>query len=164
MLLGGAAAWPFAARAQQGERCGASACSCLDSRTIRRDKPASPLFAALQELGGARAATRKSIPLVRRQCRGLRKYAAELVALAAGRHPLQWHPSRGGIATGDPHRADRVQPVADPVGAGFVESLARPGGNATGFISHEYVEWQMAGVAQRNRSSMTRAAVLRIPP
>ena len=43
--------------------------------------------------------------------------------------------------------------VVDPVGAGFVDSLARPGGNATGFISFEYgIERKMAGAAQRDRA------------
>ena len=37
--------------------------------------------------------------------------------------------------------------VADPVGAGFVDSLAHPGGNATGFINFEYSIVQMAGAA-----------------
>ena len=44
--------------------------------------------------------------------------------------------------------------VTDPVGAGFVESLARPGGNVTGFTSFEYgIEREMAGAAQRDRAA-----------
>ena len=55
------------------------------------------------------------------------------------------------LLQGDPQRADSVRFGADPVGAGFVNSLARPGGNATGFISVEYTFGeQMAGAPQRN--------------
>ena len=44
--------------------------------------------------------------------------------------------------------------VIDPVGAGFVDSLARPGGNATGFILFEYgIEREMAGAAQGDRAA-----------
>ena len=56
------------------------------------------------------------------------------------------------------YRLTRTVPIvfpaaADPVAAGFVESLARPGGNATGFISFEFgIEREMAGTAQRDRA------------
>ena len=72
----------------------------------------------------------------------------------AGRHPGHWQrgPSAA-LATGDPHRADRVRASIDPVGAGFVESLARPGGNATGFITFRIRhEREMAGAAQGDRA------------
>ena len=78
----------------------------------------------------------------------LRKHAAELVALApdvilAG----------GGAAVGPLLQATRTVPIVfvivpDPVGAGFVESLSRPGGNATGFM-HVRIQSgrEMAGTA-----------------
>jgi hypothetical protein len=44
----------------------------------------------------------------------------------------------GGDAAGDPHRADRVPGRRRPVAAGYVDSLARPGGNVTGFMTYEY--------------------------
>src|SRR5262249_58753403 len=67
-----------------------------------------------------------------------RRYAAELVALAPD------VTLRGGSAsTGPLLQATRAIPIVfvqigDPVGAGFVETLARPGGNATGFMLYEY--------------------------
>ena len=57
----------------------------------------------------------------------------------AGRHPGHGEPDRGGIAGRRPAPCRLCSlTLADPVGAGFVDSLARPGGNATGFILFEY--------------------------
>src|SRR4029077_17957765 len=68
----------------------------------------------------------------------LRKYAAELVTLAPGGIVSKGHPSTPAL-----QQATRSVPIVfvnqvDPVGAGFVESLARPGGNITGFTHFEY--------------------------
>jgi putative tryptophan/tyrosine transport system substrate-binding protein len=92
-----------------------------------------------------------------------RKYAAELVALAPD---LIFAP--GTTAVGPLRRATRTVPIVftivpDPVGAGFVESLARPGGNITGFtlfdygIGAKYLELLKETAPKRH----TRAAVLR---
>ena len=83
----------------------------------------------------------------------IRKYAAELVALAPDVILATGSPGRGRL-----QQATRTVPivfvnVADPVGGGFVASLARPGGNATGFtavrIRHRR---EMAGAAQGDRA------------
>ena len=93
-----------------------------------------------------------------------RKQAAELAALCAGRHSDPWRLDRGAAAAGDPHRADRVRGGRDPVGAGFVDSLARPGGNATGFISFEYgLGGKWLELLKQIAPGVTRAAVLRDP-
>ena len=92
----------------------------------------------------------------------LRKYAAELVALAPD--VIQAH-SSGSLAP--LLQATRTVPivftiVADPVGAGYVESLARPGGNATGFTSFEYgtsAKW--LELLKQIAPSVMRVAVLR---
>jgi putative tryptophan/tyrosine transport system substrate-binding protein len=93
-----------------------------------------------------------------------RKYATELVALA----PDVVFTS-GSAAVGPLRRATRTVPIVfvatpDPVGAGFVESLARPGGNATGFMGYEYglgAKW--LELLKQIAPSVTRVAVVRDP-
>lgn len=93
-----------------------------------------------------------------------RKYAAELVALAPD--VILAH---GASVVGPLLEATRTVPVVfavavDPVGAGLVESLARPGGNATGFSGMEYTlggKW--LELLKQIAPSVTRAAILRDP-
>ena len=69
----------------------------------------------------------------------LRRLAEELVALAAGCHRVhRQFFDRGAYFRATSHRADRVTIVPDPVGSGFIGSLAQPGGNVTGFLQFEY--------------------------
>jgi putative ABC transport system substrate-binding protein len=163
-LLGGAAAWPLAARAQQGERVrriGVLLPATADDPEFQARVGA--FLQALALLGwtigrNLRIDTRWATTNVAE----LRRHAAELVALAPdvilapGASPL-----------GPLLQATRSVPivfpyVVDPVGAGFVDSLARPGGNATGFISFEY---SLAGkwleLLKEIAPRVTRAAVLR---
>jgi putative ABC transport system substrate-binding protein len=93
-----------------------------------------------------------------------RKYAAELVALAPD---VIFAP---GSAVVEPlRRATRTVPivfvlVADPVGAGFVSSLARPGGNVTGFSPYDYsIAAKWLALLKEIALNTTRAAVLRDP-
>ena len=73
-------------------------------------------------------------------------YAAELVALAPDVMLGQRHPCRGRVASVARARVPIVfVTVVDPVGAGFVESLARPGGNTTGFMHVRISEWRQNG-------------------
>ena len=136
-LLGGAAAaWPIAARAQQPERV--RRVGVLD--TLGADDPEA------QARNGAFV-------------QGLQQLALTPdVILATGT------PSLGPLL-----QATRTVPVVfvlvpDPVGAGFVDSLARPGGNVTGFTQFEYsmsVKW--LELLKQLAPSVTRAAVLRDP-
>ena len=96
------------------------------------------------------------------QCRWIRRHAAELVALAPD--VILAH----GASTVRPLlQATRTVPIVfpvagDPVGAGFVDSLARPGGNATGFMSYEYsIGGKWLELLKQTAPSVTRAAVLR---
>ena len=94
----------------------------------------------------------------------IRKHAAELVALAPD--VILAH---GGSTVGPLLQATRTVPivfavVADPVGAGFVESLARPGGNATGFMTFEYgLSAKWLELLKQIAPGVTRVAVLRDP-
>ena len=94
----------------------------------------------------------------------IRRHAAELVALAPD--VILAH---GGSTVGPLLQATRTVPivfpvVADPVGAGFVDSLARPGGNATGFMEFEYsMSGKWLELLKQIAPGVTRAAVLRDP-
>ena len=93
-----------------------------------------------------------------------RRYAAELVALAP-----DVIVANGNAAVAPLLQATRTVPIVffivpDPVGAGFVDSLARPGGNATGFIAYEYslaAKW--LELLKQIAPGITRVAVLRDP-
>ena len=91
-----------------------------------------------------------------------RRYAAELVALVPD--VILAH---GSLTTGPLLQATRAVPIvfvqiADPVGAGFVDSLARPGGNATGFSSFEYaIAGKWLELLKEIAPGVKRAAVLR---
>jgi putative ABC transport system substrate-binding protein len=139
-LLGGAAAWPLAARAQQGERVrrvGVLMPFAANDPQVQIRNAA--FLQGLQQLGWT---VGDNIQVDYRWSGGneddTRKYAAELVALA----PDVIFTS-GSAAVGPLQRATRTVPIVfaatpDPVGAGFVDSLARPGGNITGFAAYEY--------------------------
>ena len=94
----------------------------------------------------------------------IRRHAAELVALAPD--VILAH---GASTVGPLLQATRTVPivfaiVGDPVGAGFVDSLARPGGNATGFMTIEYsLSGKWLELLKQIAPSVTRAAVLRDP-
>lgn len=166
-LLGGAAAaWPLAARAQQSERV--RRIGVLQSQAADDAERQAYLAAFRQELERLGWADGRNIQIDYRWSAGnaadTRKYATELVALtpdliftigSASMPPLL--------------QATRSVPivfalVADPVGAGFVNSLARPGGNATGFISVEYTfggKW--LELLKEIAPSVTHVVVIRDP-
>ena len=153
-LLGGAAAWPVAARAQQPERRRIGVLQGLAANDPEGQDRFEAFFHALQQLGWTDG---RNIQIVHRFTDGdferARAYAAELVALAP-----DLILTSGASTAGAMLQVSRTVPVvfvgaADPVGAGFVDSLARPGGNATGFTSYEYShERKVVGVAQRDRA------------
>jgi len=139
-LVGGAAAWPLAARAQQSERMRRIG---VHTGTTADDPDGKARFAAFEQaLGQLGWTPGRNVRIDYRFSGGdtatSRKQAEELVALAP-----DVIVTSGSFSTGILLQATRTVPVVftivpDPVGSGFVDSLAQPGGNATGFMQFEY--------------------------
>jgi putative ABC transport system substrate-binding protein len=165
MLLGGAAGWPITARAQPAgrmmRRIGVLMSTASDDQeSIGRY---TAFLQALQELGwtdgrNVRIDTRWSAGDAERA----QKYAGELVALAP-----DVIVASGTISLAPLLQATRSVPivfalVTDPVGTGLVKSLARPGGNVTGFMSMEYnLSGKWPQLLKEITPNVTRVAVLR---
>ena len=165
-LLGGAAAWPLAARAQQRERMrSVGVLTPFAAHDTEGQNRVTAFAQALQQLGWS---VGQNVRLLYRWGDGtsatMQKYAAELVALAPDVILAD-----SSAATAPLLQATRTIPivfaiVADPVGAGYVETLARPGGNATGFTPLEYaVAGKLLELLKEIAPRVTRAAVLRDP-
>jgi putative ABC transport system substrate-binding protein len=163
-LLGGAAAWPLVARAQSERmrRIGVLVAVADDPESRSR---IAAFAQGLQELGWIDGRNiRMDIRWGAGDPEHFRRHAAELVALAPDVILVS-----GGSGVGPMLQATRTVPivfvqVTDPVGAGFVDSLARPGGNATGFTHFEYgISAKWLELLKQLAPRMTRAAVLRDP-
>ena len=113
---------------------------------------------------GRRPSGRLSLGCVARMT-ALRQYAAELVSLAPDVILTVAQSDHCAVYNGRPAQLPIVfVNVADPVGSGFVQSLARPGGNATGFLNFEYsISGKWLDLLKQVAPRMTRVAVLRDP-
>ena len=165
-LVGGAAAWPLAANAQQPgqmRRIGMLTGATTDDPESQTN--IAVFLQVLQQLGWSDGHT---VRIDTRSAGGnddtTRQYAAELVALAP-----DVILSIGGAAVAQLLKVTRSVPIVfvnlvDPVGSGFVDSLSRPGGNATGFMSFEYsLSGKWLELLKQIAPGVTRAAVLRDP-
>jgi ABC-type uncharacterized transport system substrate-binding protein len=166
-LLGGAAAaWPLTARAQQGERM--RRIGVLMNLTADDPETSARVTAfaqGLQQLGWTDG---RNVRIDYRWSAGdadrSRKYAAELVALAP-----DVILANGSPAVAPLQQLTRTVPIVfvyivDPVGAGFVESLPRPGGNITGFTFFEYgMSAKWLELLKEIVPQLKQAAVLRDP-
>jgi len=148
-LLGGAAAtWPLTTRAQREPLRRVAILLPIAKDTLGAQERYMAFLEAFEQLGWTDG---RNVQIVVRWGGGneaeTRKYAEEIVALAPDVI----------LATGAGAelmlKATRTIPVVfavvpDPMGSGFVQSLSRPGGNATGFMQFEYSpEWKVAGTA-----------------
>jgi ABC-type uncharacterized transport system substrate-binding protein len=163
-LIGGAAAWPFAAPAQQPERMrriGILLPAATDDAEFQ-----AWVGSFLQGLQQSGWTIGRNVQIETRwataNAAAIRRAAAELVALAPD--VILAH---GTMSVGPSLEATHTVPIvfpvaADPVSSGFVDSLARPGGNATGFMNFEY---SMGGkwleLLKEIAPGVTRVAVLR---
>ena len=140
LLSGAAAAWPLAARAQQPERM--RRIGVLMSMVESDPRGLEYITAFAQGLAELGWAIGRNVRIEYRWGAGdldrFRRYAAELVALSP-----DVVLASGGSIVGAFQQASRAVPIVfvttiDPVGGGWVESLSRPGTNATGFASYEF--------------------------
>jgi ABC-type uncharacterized transport system substrate-binding protein len=165
-LLGGAAVWPLAARAQQPERV--RRIGVLTASIPASDPEVKARLAAfeqgLRELGWTEGHNmRIDFRSGAGNANDIRKNAADLVALA------DVILANGSQAVSALQQVSRTAPIVfvqvpDPVGAGFVDSLARPGGNATGFTPFEYgIGAKWLELLKEIAPALKRTAVLRDP-
>jgi putative ABC transport system substrate-binding protein len=166
LVSGAVAAWPLVARGQQPEQM--RRIGVLINRAADDPEDQAYLGAfrqVLQQLGWAEG---RNLRIESRWSAGdagnARKYAAELVAFAPDVILAAGSPSVEAL-----QRVTRTLPivfvrVSDPVGGGFVDTLARPGGNVTGFMQFEYsFSGKWLELLKQIAPWVTRAAVLRNP-
>jgi putative ABC transport system substrate-binding protein len=164
-LLGGAAAWPLAVRAQQPTL---PMIGMLTNTAADDPVGQARLAAFMQGLQHVGLLVGRNVRLETRWSAGdignLRRYAAELVALAPNVILATATPAVTAL-----QQANRTVPIVfvaviDPVGSGLVASFAHPTGNATGFVSFEYAlaaKW--LELLKEVAPGVTRTAVLRDP-
>jgi putative tryptophan/tyrosine transport system substrate-binding protein len=135
-LLGGAAAWPLASAAQQPGRI--RRVGILLGTTASGPEPVPAFVQGLRELGWTDG---RNVRLEYRAVAGdidrFRTYAAELVSQIPDVIVVQSNPGLAALQQATPSIPIVFVQVADPVGSGFIASLARPGGNITGFTNFE---------------------------
>jgi putative tryptophan/tyrosine transport system substrate-binding protein len=164
-IVGSTVGWPLAARAQQPERV--RRIGVLMASAVDDSEPQARMAAFLQGLAQLGWIDGRNVRIDTRwattNADDLRRHAAELAALA----PDVILAASGTSTVAPLLQATRTVPIVfvvviDPVGAGFVASLARPGGNATGFLMFEYgLSGKWLELLKQVAPGVTRAAVLR---
>ncbi|MGB8443607.1 MAG: ABC transporter substrate-binding protein [Pseudolabrys sp.] len=166
VLAGAVAVLPRVARAQQGERVRRVGVLMPFTANDPEAQARNALFEqSLRELGWM---VGRDLQIDYRwpggEAASIRRDAAELVALAP-----DVIMTVGSLTMGPMQLATQTIPIvfvnlADPVGAGFVQSLARPGGNATGFTNYEYsMSGKWVELLKQIAPNVKRVAILRDP-
>jgi len=165
-IIGGVAAWPLAARAQQGEQM--RRIGVLMNQAADNPEGRARFAAFTEELSKLGRTLGGNVQIETRWGAGdlelYRRYAAELTALRP-----DVLVASGAQITHEIRRVSQTVPIVfaivpDPVGAGFIASLARPGGSTTGFMQFEYsFSGKWLEMLKQITPSVTRAAVLRNP-
>src|SRR4030088_1253020 len=133
-LVGGAAAWPLAARAQQTKKTPRLCFLTFDPGTLQSRSPRfDPFFESLHDLGYADEQT-IAIDYLSAEGRGERfpALAAECLRLKADIIAVSTTPAAQAAKNATRTIPIVMLPLGDPVGTGLVDSLARPGANVTG--------------------------------
>src|SRR5215475_2806033 len=165
-IAGSVPVWPLTARAQQGDRM--RRLGIITGAAAEESETKVRVTAFLQELKHLGWDEGRNVRIEMRAIAGntgnARKYAAELVAFAP-----DVILAVGGSTIPSLMEATNTVPIvftitSDPVGNGFVESLARPGGNVTGFMTFDYgLSGKWLELLKETAPNVTRAAVLRDP-
>jgi putative ABC transport system substrate-binding protein len=165
-LLGGAVAWPLAARAQQPQQM--RRIGVLMTRNAEDPEEQARLTAILQGLQERGWTDGRNVRIDIRWSAGdadrRRRYAAELVALVPDVILADTSTPLAALLQATQTVPIVFAGVIDPIGAGFVASLARPGGNATGFTSFDYgTSGKWLELLKEIAPRVTQVAVLRDP-
>jgi ABC-type uncharacterized transport system substrate-binding protein len=163
-LIGAAVAWPLAALAQQGERV--RRIGVLTARTATDPESTEDIGAFAQGLAESGWTIGRNVRIEYRYAAGnpemFHKYAKEMVALAPDVILASGTPSVAALQQASRSLSIVFTAVTDPVGAGFVDSIAQPGGNTTGFMLSEYsLNTKLLELLKQVAPGVRRAAVLR---
>jgi putative ABC transport system substrate-binding protein len=164
IIAGSALAWPLAARAQQAERV--RRIGVLIARAAADPEATEDIGAFAQGLAEFGWTIGRNVRIEYRYAAGdpemFHKYAKELVALAPDVVLAAGTPSVAALQQNSRSIPIVFTTVTDPVGAGFVDSLAQPGGNTTGFMLSEYsLNAKLLELLKQIAPGVRRAAILR---
>lgn len=164
LICGAAVSWPVAARAQQADRIRRIGVLFYWSSSNQEGQAGLAAFQKVLQQAGWTAGVniRFDIRWSEENPEHIRRYAAELVPLSPDVILANATPSVTALQSLTHTVPIVFVTVSDPVGAGIIESIARPGGNVTGFMNFEYsLSGKWFDLLRQVVPGLTRAAVLR---